>query len=527
MPSKALLSFDTDSIQKYVFETGTLKDIRGASALLDELNRMETPSLLRREAAPEAETIYAHGGSGLFLLDADHVNQAIAAVQKLYKDKTSAAGISGASVETPLDFDLDSPAAALFKLLSLRLRCVKDSNPEYIDVVSSPYFKICESCGIRYSQNYAAAGGEGGMCRACRQKKEKDEQVKRTIKEYFSGERAGLSEDRAPLWEKLFFRLRDGGYDVDGRVERPESFGVLGGMSEPDNYLGLIVADGDGMGKVLGALNTMAEFREFADRIDRAIIDTMAEVIIRHLQLPPNSESSRRLPFDVLLQGGDDLVMVTRAQSAIDVAIDLVKGFSGKASLPGSEPLKMSACVVIAHAKFPFQAMYELAESGLRFAKEEAHRRRMRKNRTASTGLINFLAISSPSALSFQDHFKANLTGRLPGQNRDIYRTMRPYEPDQLRKLVDVARGLAGAPRSRLRQLYEACHLDYYNSLLSGMKTLARWGRSEQADLIRSLYNAPHTVNCFPWLKTEPDGDLVTPLVDLVELYDFVKRGTA
>jgi len=44
---RTLISFDTDRIKEYVFATGDLKEIRGASGILDELNRKETERVIK------------------------------------------------------------------------------------------------------------------------------------------------------------------------------------------------------------------------------------------------------------------------------------------------------------------------------------------------------------------------------------------------------------------------------------------------------------------------------------------------
>src|SRR5437660_9412487 len=65
-----LVALDTNHIKQYVFATDKLKEIRGASSILDRLNREEMDSIVRQED-PGAKTIYANGGSGLFLVASD------------------------------------------------------------------------------------------------------------------------------------------------------------------------------------------------------------------------------------------------------------------------------------------------------------------------------------------------------------------------------------------------------------------------------------------------------------------------
>ena len=55
---------ETPSIKKYVFSTDKLMEIRGASALLDYLNRHELEAILK-----PGEKIYANGGSGQFVFE--------------------------------------------------------------------------------------------------------------------------------------------------------------------------------------------------------------------------------------------------------------------------------------------------------------------------------------------------------------------------------------------------------------------------------------------------------------------------
>src|SRR5260370_12211471 len=78
---KSLVALDTDHIKQYVFATDKLKEIRGASSILDGLNRQE----MRNIAAKfQALPIYTNGGAGLFVVDADSARQFMLKIQKSY-----------------------------------------------------------------------------------------------------------------------------------------------------------------------------------------------------------------------------------------------------------------------------------------------------------------------------------------------------------------------------------------------------------------------------------------------------------
>ena len=89
--SRSLIAFDTDHIKSYVFGTNKLREIRGASSLLDSLNRVRTVMAATQEFGEES-CIYANGGSALFLIeaeDADTQAEKLAKeVQSLYHSQT-------------------------------------------------------------------------------------------------------------------------------------------------------------------------------------------------------------------------------------------------------------------------------------------------------------------------------------------------------------------------------------------------------------------------------------------------------
>src|SRR5260370_25828829 len=89
----SLVALDTDHIKKYVFATDKLKEIRGASSILDRLNREEM-DIIVHEADPDAKKIYANGGSGLFLVATDSVDKIRQRIHSEFHSKT----FSGATV---------------------------------------------------------------------------------------------------------------------------------------------------------------------------------------------------------------------------------------------------------------------------------------------------------------------------------------------------------------------------------------------------------------------------------------------
>jgi CRISPR/Cas system-associated protein Cas10 (large subunit of type III CRISPR-Cas system) len=296
-----------------------------------------------------------------------------------------------------------------------------------------------------------------------------------------------------------------------GLLNRPEDFDALGAQSSPNGYLGLVYADGDDMGHNLEEIDSVEELSRFARAVDEAVYGAVKQAILAHLKPGPKARS---LPFDVLLLGGDDLIMVTTAQAAIETALTVLEQFPELTKQYCDKRLSLSVAVVLAHIKFPISSLVELAASALKFAKRERAKRRL------TEGLLNFLVVSGTNHLDFGDYY--NITLKAEYGNEMLHRTMRPYTAADMRRLIQAKRDLADAPRAKLEQLRSAVFQSKQQATLEGLVTLLRWRNDVQRQRIQQLVNefAANQVVFFPWVQR--DGNYYTPLLDLVELFDFV-----
>ena len=86
-----LIVFDTPGIKQFVFGTDALAEVRGASALLDQLNRFETEKRLCQALGADVTKIFANGGTGQFVVqapDRDHVRAALDRLTAYYREQT-------------------------------------------------------------------------------------------------------------------------------------------------------------------------------------------------------------------------------------------------------------------------------------------------------------------------------------------------------------------------------------------------------------------------------------------------------
>lgn len=500
--NQSLVAFDTDQIKDFVFATSRLKEIRGASALLDRLNRGKMPQLV-------GETpIYASGGGGLFVVDTGQAEAVIQSVQQTYRQETHTASITGATVELPGDQQGD--VQRQLDLVRHRLKAAKGAPLSSVQtLLTHPLLHFCDSCGVQY----ASASQDGEMiCQTCATKREEDDKVKEEIARWTSGRQ---KPDPNRVWGRLLNELNAHAYPTAG-YGRPDDFEKLGGLSSPKGYMGLIYADGDDMGREIEHITTLEEMERFSEAVDGALYRTVGEAIAQHLQPGPD----KTWPFDVLLLGGDDLVMVTRAQSAVECALHIVERFP-KLTVErwGKSPLTLSASVVLAHAHYPIGSLLKLAESGLKFAKQKAALRK-RHGESLGSGLINFLVISSASHLDFAQYYRQTLSQE--DGHTTFYRTQRPYTADEMHDLLAKIEQVSDVPRTKLEQLRAAVFKSQQQGTIEAMMATLRSRASVRQKLLELVGDTPELQLHLPWVQK--DENWFTPVLDVIELLDFVGR---
>ena len=516
MGRKLLVSFDTDRIKEYVFATGKLKEIRGASAILDELNRWD---MVEKSKKFGAEQIYANGGSGMFTVPETGAEAFVQAVEKEYRLRTLTSSITSALTELPEGFTNQHDVRPYLRTLAYRLRLKKDKNALYQQLLTHPFLRTCDSCGEQYASQSVTEPEPELLCSSCKNKRDKTDLIQKEIEDIINAKTEYLEYK---LWHRLLYELAVASvdYPMIGK-NRPEDFGDLGDMSDPKNYMGLIYADGDSMGKALEELNNLNEVKKFSEVVDNAIYQAVHEAILAYL--PPGD---KYFPFDILMLGGDDLVMLTTADKALEVSMKITERFSQLTEKCLCKPLTLSVGVAIAHTKFPFPSLLALAEQALKFSKQEAAKRKRHRQEKATEGLINFIVVNNSNSLSFDDYYSDTLSEEYQNHNR--YRTLRPYNLTNLRYVVDTIRRLKkeNFPRGKLKGLQDAVFQSRNQSILEGLRFANSIKDKKQRKIFSDFlehFAANQLHLPFPWFKE--GNDYYTPFLDLVELYDFITEG--
>lgn len=561
MEPRTLVALDTDHIKQYVFATDKLMEIRGASSILDKLNRREMPKIAEEEF--HARTVYANGGSGLFLIEGDKevAEEFGQHIQQRYSEVTQ----GGASITFALEQIPDSVQDPwrddiwdTLELLRYGLAKKKASPSEIAAFPSHPLLHLCDACGIRYAEQKDTgkardeAGQDRRYCAVCKTKREEDGDVKkdveRIIAEHIRMSKVELGKERAFAWEKVIYLLPRSIYTIPKDTERPSDFNEFQGTAGGKDYLALIYADGNSMGQSMSELRTLADVHDKATIIDEAVFKAMSVAINKHLKVI-DERTPPMFPFDILLIGGDDIMMVTPASLSLDVACTIAKSFheQTRGKSPGGQDYSLSIGVVLAPVKYPFGLLQELAESALKFAKKEAARRKMANQQpeTAySDTIINFMTVTGSNSLDFKKVYDGlhEKHSKVDGRDARFYATLRPYTVEGLTQLLEMIREgkQKGLGRTKLHQIREAVlRMNLTTSVSEGLAILSNWGGDKREFVAKKVYEMaqqhqekhrdvekPRTLFprvTFPWFADGPDT-YRTSLLDFVELYDFVAQ---
>ncbi|MEC4685205.1 MAG: hypothetical protein VST71_05675 [Nitrospirota bacterium] len=488
---KYLILLDTDKIHDYVFATNKLKEITGASALIDELVLHEIPSCTE---SFKFQVIFSNGGTSLIRAantSDDEVERFINQIKNKFYELTETGTITcvWASYNAR---EFTEVRDELYR----KLKDKKLSNDKIHDLISSPFLKFCTHCGIRKAEKDYESNTF--ICPSCLKKileGEKEKKTKYNIRSVTKGRRSIYS---------YFF-------EKDGNAAFPKDLSEIGAASTPSNYIGFIYADGNQVGEKLKQIKSENEYRRFSDMLDRTTKESAVETAMECFG------SSNKYPMEFILAGGDDLIMVVPGNMALPVAVKFCDKFQDK-SRNDKDPndITTSVGLVISHSTYPVKSLLRLSESLLKAAKEKGWKE---KTGTQSDSMINFMIVKGsmlrPNAWK-EDYIYKSYEGT------KMNLTLKPYRTDEIKRLLSFIQSLkrAGMPGSKLKVIREILLKDKAQSVLEFCQLLSRLkGNGDVLDVIFSI-DKDFNLDFMPWKKE--GSEFYTPFLDIVELYDFI-----
>ena len=327
---------------------------------------------------------------------------------------------------------------------------------------------------------------------------------------------------------------------------RCKSLTDIGDRSSWRDYIGVVYADGNSMGKIIQAMDRPETFRQFSRIVDESIreacftalsqiseseINKVREALKQYRRFDP-------LAADILLLGGDDLLVAVPADRALDFTLKVTNEFERLtqekiAALQDAETQEffraefddrgftISCGVAIAKSNHPFYLSLDLAEQLLKNAKRRDSHTPQPEGQ--SDARIDFHVVAGANSYALEqvreDTYQVSTGVPAP-------RTLRPLSCFQLEALRTSVEELRNArfPHSKLHELQEAALATEVNQADWRIRDIfARCQHGEDYSQRRALWEAverlclPGYSFNFPWFKK--DNQRLLCVADLVDAY--------
>jgi hypothetical protein len=273
-----------------------------------------------------------------------------------------------------------------------------------------------------------------------------------------------------------------------------------------NGYLALIHADGNGVGS--GADKSDRERAMFFHR-NRVLLRRAVQKAINE-----HSPDKGQSPLIPLMLGGDDLLLVSRAEIALPFVVTLCEALDEFQRNDNGFQLTLGVGVVFAKYTIPIPRLHEVAEQ---LASSAKRRFRGMKDGETKRSMVDWAVFSTAWV---DDPEEVRRRDWLRGSGNDLrVLSQRPVDVlgqglDSLQGLVRGAGQLAQAPRSQLRYLADQ---------LPRGRVLSELAFAELPQEAKGpLAEAGVTTQ---WRRAANNGPWLTALLDLVEIAEIARLG--
>ncbi len=289
-------------------------------------------------------------------------------------------------------------------------------------------------------------------------------------------------------------------------LQRPQDLHDLVGS----DYLALIYADGNGVGSSAGTTDEERArfFHHNRVLLRRALKEAIDDVC---------AGATGMAPLVLLMLGGDDLLVMCRAEKALPFVVSLCEEL---ASIQGEGnsgfELTLGVGVVIAQRKIPIYRLHDIAEQLASSAKRRF--RGLKENGENAQSVADWAVYTTSWVDDPEEIRRRDWVCGIGGDRRVL--SQRPVDVlgDGLHTLQGLLKGaekLQNAPRSQLRYLVDQLPRG------RALAELAFAELSKEASASLSQAGVQEV-----WQRLPNGGPWITPLLDLVEIAEIPRLGS-
>lgn len=384
-----LTAIDILGIQSYIFASNRLRDVVGASYLVEWATREDGGLRLTDGAVPTPEIIVAAGGNAILRFNTtEAAKQFVLHYSRRLLREAPGLDAAIAHFEYP-----EGQLARGLLALQVELAEAKLNRRPHVTQLGLSVMQPCVVTGLPASRSVGNVEGE-----------------------WVSSQIGKIRDERivtraVARWQSFLPGTVDG-----HRVRFPDVLDEMGRSRGDTSLVGVVHIDGNGVGRriqrwLVSKLkdtsvtdeSLMGEYRRWSEALKsvgeavlRAVVSRLADRVkygqrergffVRGQPAPPrqldfdlktDSDGTILLPVRPILLGGDDITFVCDGRIALDLATTALRAFQSESAsnsdlkLLGHDPVTACAGVALVKAHAPFNRSYELCEDLCATAKRE------------------------------------------------------------------------------------------------------------------------------------------------------------
>lgn len=440
-------------IQDFIFDTNKLKEIAGASELVEQICTTEFKNVLGKPNFKEEQLLIGAAGNIKYIFNDDEKNLCEQIVRDFpFKVAQIAQGITISQTVVKIDHQF----------------CSEDINK------AEEQLKIQRNLPIRPSNlAWMIARRTPKTGKPAVNKNEDGEYIDKASeqKNKASEQKIDKKNDAdESLFEKIVPESLRDFLELEKNVENI--------VSNDSSWIAVIHADGNDLGKIIPTLfenvkgnDLIHKQKDFSDKINKSTISAAKTAFTKVIDDGGKDfnyyKSKLIVPIRPVVCGGDDLTIIIQAQFALEFTRTFLEEFTKQTKENfanfGHEVLKngLTACAGIAYVKqkYPFHYAVNLADELCKHAKKEAKKI---NPQGLTPACISFYKIASAFVRTYKEIQDDELTASIHGMNlsRCPYMIMLNQgrnTVDDLNKWTSAAKNNP-AIASRLRQILSMLH---------------------------------------------------------------------
>lgn len=340
-------------IQNYIFQTNELKDIIGASELVNEICH-KFKAMYGEDSEHRGKMIvHAAGNIKCIFDDEDACRDAVRNFPRFAMEMAPGITISQAVVKIKDDSEYAKKAEELEQRLhAQRNHPVKSLTTGLMAIERSRKTGL-PATKVEETKKKVEYLDEGTV-------------AKRDVVKKEEGNLSGQTKDLKDLYDKL----------TGERIPSKRRPYDISKMTDRNDWIAVIHADGNGLGEIVAELSgDYQRFKDFSDNLNEATIAAARAAYAATKEKEEDEKANgtwEKMPIRPIVIGGDDLTVICRGDLAVKFVEEYLEAFERETQALTAQ--KLTACAGIAFIKssYPFYYGYNLAEALCGEAKKDA-----------------------------------------------------------------------------------------------------------------------------------------------------------